>query len=66
VARRPVYPWSSEAIKTDYRLRGEEVDIAGLVIIILLGLVALVGGYIEIVTRIDEWWENREREKGEK
>jgi len=39
------------------------MGIAGLVVIIFLGLVALVGGYIEIVTRIDEWLENREQER---
>jgi len=39
------------------------MDIAGLVIIIVLGLVVLIGGYIEIVTRLDEWWENREQER---
>jgi len=42
------------------------VDIAGLVIIILLGLVALVGGYIEIVTHIEEWLENRKLGRGGK
>ncbi len=43
------------------------MDILGLVTIILLGLVALVGGYIEIVTHIEERLENRKRRgKGNK
>ncbi len=39
------------------------MDIPGLVIIIILWLVVLVGGYIEIVTHIEEWLENREQHR---